>query len=241
VYEAAYLREAAPRMNVHVVPWAMTAAPKSAGRKRSNIAFIGGAGHAPNLDAVAHLARDIMPLVWQRDPTIKCYVAGPGWPENLFRKFDLRIVNRGYLPDLTALFHEVKLTVAPLRFGAGIKGKVLQSMAAGTACVMSGIAAEGLPLDDQLRAVTGDGAVFADNILRIYGNKRLNRLVVQAGVDMIETRFSQAAVVAALARAIGREPERAVARPPAQTVVAARASGRQAASRRRIDEPPAAG
>jgi hypothetical protein len=204
-FEAAYLREAAPRMNVHVVPWAITAAPKTAGRNRSNIAFIGGAGHAPNLDAVDHLARDIMPLVWQRDPTIKCYVAGPGWPENLFKKLDLRIVNRGYQPDLTALLNEVKLTVAPLRFGAGIKGKVLQSMAAGTACVMSSIAAEGLPLDDQLRAITGDGAVFAENVLKIYGNKKLNRLTVQAGLDMIETRFSQPEIVSALAVALGLE------------------------------------
>jgi glycosyltransferase involved in cell wall biosynthesis len=225
-FEAAYLREAAPRMNVHVVPWAITATPKHAGRNRSNIAFIGGAGHAPNLDAVTHLARDIMPLVWQRDPTIKCYVAGPGWPENLFRKFDLRIVNRGYLPDLTALLQEVKLTVAPLRFGAGIKGKVLQSMAAGTACVMSGMAAEGLPLDDQLRAITGDGAAFAENILKIYHNRRTNRLAVQAGLDMIETRFSQSAVVAALARAIGRQGEAAEGWQPVRMAV-------------RIDEPPA--
>jgi glycosyltransferase involved in cell wall biosynthesis len=205
VFEAAYLREAVPRMNVHVVPWAIAAAPKPAGRHRSNIAFIGGAGHAPNLDAVAHLARDIMPLVWRGDPTIKCYVAGPGWPENLFKKLDLRIVNLGYQPDLTALLNEVKLTVAPLRFGAGIKGKVLESMAAGTACVMSRIAAEGLPLDEPLRAMTGDGAVFAENVLRLYGNKKLNRLVVQAGMDMIETGFSQAAVVAAMAAAVGRQ------------------------------------
>jgi hypothetical protein len=104
------------------------------------------------------------------------------------------------------LLASVRLTVAPLRFGAGIKGKVLVSLAAGTPCAMSAVAAEGLPLDTHLRALTGDGAVLADNILALYTDKKLNRVAAQSGLDMIETSFTQSEVDDALARVLGTAP-----------------------------------
>jgi hypothetical protein len=202
--EADYLRREIPGVNVEIVPWAVpVTAPLSARRNREHIAFIGGAGHAPNLDAVTHLARDIMPLVWQRAPAMKCFVAGDGWPVNLFEKFDPRMVSLGHQPDLAPLLAAVRLTVAPLRFGAGIKGKVLVSLAAGTPCAMSDVAAEGLPLDANLQALTGDGAVLADNILALYTDKKLNRVAAQSGLDMIQTSFTHSEVDGALARVLG--------------------------------------
>jgi hypothetical protein len=202
--EADYLRREIPGVNVEIVPWAVpVAAPLSPRRNRDHIGFIGGAGHAPNLDAVTHLARDIMPLVWRRAPELKCFVVGDGWPVNLFEKLDPRMVSLGHQPDLGPLLAAVRLTVAPLRFGAGIKGKVLVSLAAGTPCAMSAVAAEGLPLDAHLRALTGDGAALADNILTLYTDKKRNRVAAQSGLDMIQTSFTQEAVDAALARVLG--------------------------------------
>jgi glycosyltransferase involved in cell wall biosynthesis len=203
-FEANYLRNAAPHINVHVVPWAVaTSAPLGAGHKREHIAFIGGANHAPNVDAVLHLAQDIMPLVWRRKPLIRCLIAGEGWAENFFSKLDLRIVNLGHQTSLTPLLRLVKLTVAPLRFGAGIKGKVLESMAAGTPCAMSELAAEGLNLDGALQECTGNGADMADNILALYNNKKRARIAAQSGLDMVETDFSAAATRTAMANALG--------------------------------------
>jgi hypothetical protein len=205
--EADYLRREILGVNVEIVPWAVpVCAPLSPRRNREHIAFIGGAGHAPNLDAVTHLARDIMPLVWRRAPAMKCFVVGDGWPVNLFEKLDPRMVSLGHQPDLAPLLASVRLTVAPLRFGAGIKGKVLVSLAAGTPCAMSAVAAEGLPLDTHLRALTGDGAVLADNILALYTDKKLNRVAAQSGLDMIETSFTQSEVDDALARVLGTAP-----------------------------------
>ena len=205
--ELAYLRREAPRANVHVVPWAVPADPPlGTGRNRRDVAFIGGAGHAPNLDAVMHLAREVMPLVWAADPAIRCLVAGSGWTGNLFGGFDARLVNLGHQQELQPLLRSVRMTVAPLRFGAGIKGKVLESMAAGTPCVMSRVAAEGLPFDPRLRAAIGDGPDFAENLLRIYRDKKLDRVLRQAGLDLIETCFSAEAVTAALAEVVGRQP-----------------------------------
>jgi Glycosyl transferases group 1 len=90
--------------------------------------------------------QEIMPRVWERDPTIICNIVGADWttitPENV----DRRIAFAGKVPDLATVFDQVRLTVAPLRFGAGIKGKVLESFAAELPCVMTSVAVEGLPL-----------------------------------------------------------------------------------------------
>jgi glycosyltransferase involved in cell wall biosynthesis len=202
--EAAALREAGPRINVRVVPWHVEATPPAPLKNRADIAFIGGAGHAPNFDAVTHLATDIMPLVWRSVPTMRVLVAGAGWPPQVFAGFDQRIVGIGHQPSLLGLLNEVRLTVAPLRFGAGIKGKVLTSLAAGTPCVMTTTAAEGLPLNPVLGAAVGDGERLADNILAVYKSKKLQRELATAGQDMIKDYFSRAHVVAALAAALGR-------------------------------------
>ena len=205
--EAAYLKREAPFANVHLVPWSVALqTPAGAGRNRRDVAFIGGAGHAPNLDAVMLLVRELMPMVWKEDPLIRCLVVGPDWPLNVFQSVDPRIVHLGHQQDLRALLRSVRLTVAPLRFGAGIKGKVLESMAAGVPCVMSTIAAEGLPLEPDLNALIGDDREFSDKLLTLYSDKKLYRIVAQAGLDMIQTNFSFDAVIQALARALDQKP-----------------------------------
>jgi glycosyltransferase involved in cell wall biosynthesis len=202
--KATALREAGPRINVRVVPWHVEATPPAPLKNRADIAFIGGAGHAPNFDAVTHLATDIMPLVWRSVPAMRVLVAGAGWPPQVFAGLDQRIVGIGHQPSLLGLLNEVRLTVAPLRFGAGIKGKVLTSLAAGTPCVMTMTAAEGLPLNPVLGAAVGDGERLADNILAVYKSKKSQRELATAGQDMIKDYFSRAHVVAALAAALGR-------------------------------------
>jgi glycosyltransferase involved in cell wall biosynthesis len=221
-FEADFLRRSLPSINVHTVPWGVTPGKPASLKGRADIAFIGGAGHAPNLDAVICLADQIMPRVWQNDPTIKCLVAGAGWSANLFSRFDRRMVPLGHQPDLGTVLNSVRLTVAPLRFGAGLKGKVLASLAAGTPCVMSSVAAEGIPLSPLLSSVVGDGDAIAASILAVYRNKRTQRVLSAAGIDMITENFSPDHVVAALAQALGHKQAK-----PAITMPSAAALTRQ--------------
>ena len=130
--EAEYLAREAPGARVHVVGWPIEVAQRNvAFAQRSGLAFIGSPGHEPNRDAVALLIEEIMPQVWERDPAIMCEIIGADWPAIFPGDLDHRIWLTGPVPDLTAAFDRVRLTVAPLRFGAGIKGKVLESFAAG--------------------------------------------------------------------------------------------------------------
>ncbi|MGC8475665.1 MAG: Hint domain-containing protein, partial [Acetobacteraceae bacterium] len=145
--EAGYLAREAPGARVHVVPWSQPGRPVSLPfAARRGMALIGAPSHAPNADAARWLREEILPRVWAEAPDVPCYLVGEGWAAHWPADADPRIQVLGPLARLDGLFEMIRLTVAPLRFGAGIKGKVLASLAAGLPCAMTPVAAEGLRL-----------------------------------------------------------------------------------------------
>jgi glycosyltransferase involved in cell wall biosynthesis len=202
--EAAYLRNLCPGIDLHVVPWHVPPRQPAASDARHGIAFIGSYEHPPNRDAVAWLIDDIMPLVWQTAPHITCAIAGSGWPQHALQQLDKRITLRGFVPDLGAVLDNARLTVAPLRFGAGVKGKVLESFAAGVPCVMTPIAAEGIFLPQGAEAMMGDtAAAIAARIVALHENTPFLSDTLR---EIIARHYSQAAVATALAGAITPRP-----------------------------------
>jgi len=202
--EADYLMRATPDIRVHVVPWAVE--PRGEVRPRmdrADIAFIGGADHAPNADAVLHLAQNILPALWDRAPGMRCLVVGENWPRHVFGGLDPRISGIGHQPDLAAALSGVRLTVAPLRFGAGIKGKVLESFSAGLPCVMSPMAAEGLDLDDTLAGAVCGLDDFADGLLDVYHGAEAQGALARSGQALLRRQFSRQAVQTALSSMLG--------------------------------------
>src|SRR6185437_17136047 len=190
---------------VHTVRWSvMPRLAKTPFAKRHGIAFIGGYGHPPNLDAARWLIGEIMPRVRERDPTIECLLVGDHLPAGLRQRCGEGVVALGAVDDLAAIFDRVRLTVAPLRFGAGIKGKVVDSLAAGIPCVMTPVGAEGLDLPAALGgciAETGDEIATA--ILRLHNDAAANKECRGAGLRYVEDSFSEARLDAGLARAVG--------------------------------------
>ncbi len=174
--EAAYLARAATGAAVHVVPWpAVPQRPRLPMIARRDMAFIGGFRHAPNADALRWLAEAVLPRVWARLPALRCFIVGADWPAPPSWSEDARLQMVGPLDDLASLFNTVRLTVAPLRFGAGLKGKVLASLAAGVPCVMTPVAAEGLELAGPLAELVVEGAeALAARIVRLHEDQRLN-------------------------------------------------------------------
>jgi glycosyltransferase involved in cell wall biosynthesis len=237
VHEAALLRRAVPGAAVHVVPWAVAGRPVFADDGasgdgatddvgRNGVAFIANYGHEPNVDAARFLAEAIMPLVWQRDPSIACVLAGSRMPPSIHRLElpgpSMALLTLGHVPDLETVFDRVRLTVAPLRYGAGVKGKVLASFAAGVPCVMSPIAAEGIDLPAALAACVGASAAgMADLILHLHADAAARRDAGRAGLALIETGFSASRVTAALRAAIeGRHRRASLAVEPPKQVAA---------------------
>ena len=211
--ELAVLRRLAPGVPVHRVPWDV--APRPGGgpfEARRGLAFVGSYAHAPNVDAACVLVREVMPLVWREVPDMPCLLVGSDMPPRVRALSGPGIEVLGQVADLGSVLDRVRLTVAPLRYGAGVKGKVLDSLAAGVPCAMSPVAAEGLELPATLRGLVGaDPAALVRIVLRLHRDEVAHRVVADAGLGLIRNGHAEAVVDAALGRALGHA-DRAMAR-----------------------------
>lgn len=221
--EAEVLRRLLPAKKICVAPWHVPLKPtKTPFAARSGLAFIGGFTHKPNVDAAQWLVTTIMPEVWAMDPTIVCIIVGAGIPESLRQRAGDKVRIVGKVADLNEIFESVRLTVAPIAYGAGIKGKVLESLAAGAPCVCTPIAAEGLDfpkiLADQVRATPAE---IARAVVALHIDEALNREVRDAGIGFVQAYSSEQRVDAALAEATGAPMEKSrEKRPKADTPMA---------------------
>ena len=214
IEEAALLRRDVPNARVHVVPWSIAPRPvPTPFVRRSGLAFIGHYTHEPNLDAAFWLIEEILPLVRRHDPSIQCYLAGTDMPAILQRPRD-GVVVLGAVADLATVFDRVRLTVAPLAYGAGVKGKVLDSLAAGIPCVCSPIAAEGLSFPEPLSGlVAADGAGLARLVLRLHDDAALNAACAAAGLALIRDAWCDQALDDAMRTATGLSALQAASAP----------------------------
>lgn len=194
-----------PQARVHVVPWAVQPRPvQTSWDARRGLAFVGSYDHPPNLDAAWWLIQDVMPLVRAGNPAIECYLAGSGMPDALMAAVSPGIRPLGYISDLSGLFETVRLTVAPLNYGAGLKGKVLDSLAAGLPCACTPVAAEGTGFPAILQAMVGEtAAALAAIILRLHDDPFFNADCSAAGLAYVTATLSDAQVDSALREAVG--------------------------------------
>jgi glycosyltransferase involved in cell wall biosynthesis len=199
--EKSVLAEAAPQGNVHVVPWAYRLRPVEAlAATRRGVVFVGGYRHPPNVDAAKWLVNHIMPLVWAELPDIGVTMVGSHMPDEVKALGSARVEALGYTPDVNDVYERRLISVAPLRFGAGVKGKVLEAFAAGVPCVMTTCAAEGVALSEDLLCLVGNDAEgLARRIIDLHNDVPAVERLAEAGLAMMESAYSAAAVDAALA------------------------------------------
>jgi len=139
--------------------------------QRSGLLFI-GSKHLPNLDSMKFLHEDIMPHIWETNPEIELYVIGN--VNTLLNISHPKIKLLGHVPDITDYFLNTKLMVAPLRYGAGVKGKIGQAFEYYLPVVTSKIGAEGMQLEDGETVLLAETAEeFAKKILLLYTDKDL--------------------------------------------------------------------
>ena len=181
---------------IHVVPFAVPAvAVARPFAERRGFAFVGSFDHQPNLDAAFRLIDDVMPELSTLDPTIPCFIVGSGMPHHLKARAGGQIRILGHVPEIASVYGMVRLTCAPLAYGAGIKGKMLESLAAGLPCACTGIAAEGLGLPPELLdAVADQPTAFAALIQRLHEDETFNGRIAAAGQSFMESYASDAAI-----------------------------------------------
>lgn len=141
---------------------------------RRGIGFLGGFAHAPNADAVRSFLAQGWPLVRREMPDCEFTIVGADAPADLAAGTPGNVRVLGHMPDVGPWFDSLRASIAPLRFGAGAKGKVGSSLAAGVPCVASPIAAEGMSLtEDDGVLVAADPAAFAAAIARVCTDETL--------------------------------------------------------------------
>ncbi|HEV2740932.1 MAG TPA: glycosyltransferase [Candidatus Elarobacter sp.] len=134
--------------------------------------FIGGYNHTPNVDAAEWLVNEIMPSVWDELPELNVTLLGSNPSDRVWSLArDRRVHVTGYIHDVGPYFQSARVFVAPLRFGAGLKGKIGHSMEYGLPVVTTSVGAEGFDFVDGRDALVADGAeAFAAAIKRLYSD-----------------------------------------------------------------------
>lgn len=172
--------------------------------ERRDVLFIGAFAHPPNRDAVLWLAREILPLIQAECGDLCCHVIGAAPPAEIRALARPGLEIHGHVPDVRPFFDRCRLSVAPLRYGAGVKGKINQSLAHGLPVVATTQAAEGMFLEDGTSVLLADDPrAFADAVLRLYRDPALWERLSRAGLLVMEDHFSFAAARQALVGLVG--------------------------------------
>ena len=168
---------------------------------RHDLLFAGNFNHLPNRDAVEWFVRDIFPRIRARIPEVRFKIVGSYMPEEIAAIDEPGVDVLGWVPSLEPLYHSVRLVIAPLRYGAGIKGKLGESAAHGVPFVCTSIATEGTLMRDEVDCLNADTEVeFADDVVRLYSDPELwNTLSVnvqraierQCSPDVAAERFEE--------------------------------------------------
>ena len=191
-YEQELLAREQPDARVIVFGWAIavpgTAVPFAA---RRDVAFIGGYQHPPNVDGAMFFAQQILPLVRQRLPDVRFHVVGSNPPEQLRALQDESTTVTGFVEDLGPLLDRIRLSVAPLRYGAGIKGKIGTSLSYGLPCVATPLAAEGMALVPGREILIGaTPEEFAEAVVAAYTDEALWRRLSENGLAFVRRQYS---------------------------------------------------
>jgi hypothetical protein len=141
---------------------------------RKDLLFVGSFRHDPNSDAVKYLKENIMPLVWKVIPDLKVNIIGSYITEEIEALASDKFKLLGFVDDLNAVINTTKLFVAPLRFGAGIKGKIGQSLEHSLPLVTTNVGAEGFDFGEQTNVMIANNAeAIAQKVIDLYTNKIL--------------------------------------------------------------------
>jgi len=148
---------------------------------------------------------DIMPLVWAELPDLRLLLVGNAPPPAVEDLASRRVAVTGFVQDVTPLYAQSRISVNPLRFGAGVKGKIVASLHEGVPVMTTTVGSEGLGLVHGTDAWIADTAAdFAAGIVALYGDPAHCGAMIEAGHAVLRRGFSEDAARAALMDVLGR-------------------------------------
>jgi GT2 family glycosyltransferase len=167
-----------------------------------SLMFVAGFRHRPNVDAALWLVRNILPLVRQEVPATSLILAGSNPPSEVMALASDHVVVTGYVTDplLRHLYDSTAAVVAPLRFGAGMKGKIVEALRFGVPTVTTSIGAEGLDAAHEYLEIGDTPNSIARGIIKLLRNPQLRRRRALRGIAQIQKDFSYSSAVKRMSR-----------------------------------------
>ncbi len=161
--------------------------------ERQHFITIGNFLHPPNYDAVVYLKQTVWPLIRQKLPTAELHIYGAYESQKVKQLHDDKngfLIN-GFAEDVYVVMQLSRICLAPLRFGAGLKGKIFDALQNGTPCVMSAIAAEGIyESNEKNNCITDDPLSFAETAVSLYNQKEFWIEAQDLGYNILSNRFN---------------------------------------------------
>ncbi|OBQ55420.1 glycosyltransferase [Tamlana sp. s12] len=161
---------------------------------RDHFITIGNFLHEPNYNGVLYLKETIWPLIKKQLPQAELHIYGAYASQKVTQLHNEKqgFFIKGFAEDVHEVMQKAKVCLAPLRFGAGLKGKLIDAMQNGTPCVMSSIAAEGMFGDFEPNGFIADDAqTFVGKAVQLYKNETLWTEKQHHGFPVINERFNK--------------------------------------------------
>jgi glycosyltransferase involved in cell wall biosynthesis len=162
--------------------------------ERRDLVFVGGFQHPPNTDAVEWFVGEVFARVRAELADVRFHVIGSRVPASIRALAGEHVLVHGFVEDILPYMDDCRISVAPLRYGAGVKGKVNMAMSCGLPVVATPAAVEGMHVrigEDVL--VATDAASFAADVVRLYRDEALWNTLSANGLANVERHFSFAA------------------------------------------------
>ena len=192
--EKQYLLSKVPNSKVHVVSNIHPLSDEVHGLKfteRHGLLFVGGFEHYPNVDGILWFLDEVWPLVDSQIRSDGLIIIGSKMPESIKNRASENVQVEGWVDSTTPYLNTARLSIAPLRFGAGVKGKVGEAWASGLPVIGTSVALADMMTEPQTDLVTGDSPTeFAGRINRVYFNEALWNTAKLDGRNAIVERFS---------------------------------------------------
>lgn len=162
---------------------------------RQGLVFVGNFNHTPNIDAAQWLCRKIMPRIRRLLPGVKLNIIGPNPPKEVLALAGSDIKVLGWVPETAPYLDAARVSVAPIRVGAGMKGKIGEALSRSLPVVTTTIGAEGMDLVSGVDAMVADHPeAFADAVASIYNNRGAWEAMALAGRESVQSRYGVKAV-----------------------------------------------
>ena len=154
--------------------------------KKYDIVFTGNMAYAPNVNAVEYLSNHILPLVWEKLPNTKMYIAGATPDPRVKKVASERIIISGWLDDMRDAYAQSKIFIAPMRIGTGLQNKLLEAMSMRLPCITTSLANGSLHAEDGKEILVGDNEQeLAKHIITLLTDKEKAESVAQNGYDFV--------------------------------------------------------